>query len=77
MSLLPIREIPKITAWSQSIALIDINNWGSHKYTKTILNDGTIIMETREPGKEPEILINPSNKTLAQIADDYYRQNGR
>ena len=76
--MIPVEEIATIVKWSQSIKIIEVNNWGDHKYTKIIFNDGTIKVTDRHINKEEETHIYPSDLTLNEIAELYYRsENGR
>ena len=52
--MIPVEDIAIIVAWSQNIKLLEINNWGDHKYTKIIYNDGTIKITDRHINKEEE-----------------------
>jgi hypothetical protein len=73
--MIPVEDIAIIVAWSQNIKLLEINNWGDHKYTKIIYNDGTIKITDRHINKEEETHIYPSDLSLNQIADLYYGSN--
>ena len=73
--MIPIEDIAKITEWSNRIKLLEINNWGDHKYTKIIYNDGTIKVTDRYIGKDYETHIYPSDLSLQELADLYYRRN--
>lgn len=73
--MIPIEDIPKITEWSNRIKLLEINNWGDHKYTKIIYNDGTIKVTDRYIGKDHETHIYPSDLSLQELADLYYRRH--
>lgn len=76
--MIPINEISSIVKWSQSIKLMHINNWGDHKYTKIIFNDGTIKITDRYADKKEETHVYPSELSLNEITDLYYRsKNGR
>tara|TARA_R110000803_G_scaffold210340_1_gene281869 strand:- start:6028 stop:6258 length:231 start_codon:yes stop_codon:yes gene_type:complete len=76
--MIPMKEIATIAKWSQDIKLIEVNNWGYHKYTKIIFNDGTIKITNRYADKEDETYIHPSDLSLNEIANLYYEsQNGR
>ena len=73
--MIPIKDIPKITEWSTRIKLLEVNNWGDHKYTKIIYNDGTIKVTDRYNEKNHETHIYPSDLSLQELADLYYRRN--
>lgn len=73
--MIPIEDIPKITEWSNRIKLLEINNWGDHKYTKIIYNDGTIKVTDRYIDAEHETHIYPSDLSLQELADLYYRRD--
>ena len=77
--MIPIEDIPKITEWSNRIKVLEVNNWGDHKYTKIIYNDGTIKVTDRYTTKDHETHIHPSDLSLQELADLYYmeRANGR
>ena len=76
--MIPVEDIPKITEWSNRIKLLEVNNWGDHKYTKIIFNDGTIKVTDRYFNKKEETYVYPSDLSLSEIADLYYRStNGR
>ncbi len=72
--MIPIEDIPKITEWSNRIKLLEINNWGDHKYTKIIYNDGTIKVTDRYSDKAHETHIHPSDLSLQELADLYYME---
>jgi hypothetical protein len=73
--MIPIEDIPKITEWSNRIKILEVNNWGDHKYTKVIYNDGTIKITDRYIDKDHEIHIHPSDLSLQELADLYYRKD--
>lgn len=73
--MIPIEDIPKITEWSNRIKLLEVNNWGDHKYTKIIYNDGTIKVTDRYINSEHETHIYPSDLSLQELADLYYRRH--
>ena len=76
--MIPVEDIPKITEWSNRIKLLEVNNWGDHKYTKIIFNDGTVKVTDRYFNKKEETYVYPSDLSLSEIADLYYRStNGR
>lgn len=76
--MIPVEHIATIVKWSQNIKLIEVNNWGDHKYTKIIFNDGTIKITDRPTNKAEETHVYPSDLSLNQIADLYYgSKNGR
>lgn len=72
--MIPIEDIPKITEWSNRIKLLEVNNWGDHKYTKIIYNDGTIKVTDRHSNKDHETHIHPSDLSLQELAELYYRE---
>ena len=73
--MIPIEDIPKITEWSNRIKLLEVNNWGDHKYTKIIYNDGTIKITDRYSDENHETHIYPSDLSLQDLADLYYRRH--
>ena len=73
--MIPIKDLPKITEWCNRIKSLEINNWGDHKYTKIIYNGGTIKVTDRYTNKMNETHIYPSDLSLEQLADLYYRRN--
>ena len=73
--MIPIEDIPKITEWSNRIKLLEINNWGDHKYTKIIYNDGTIKVIDRYSDRDHETHIYPSDLSLQDLADLYYSRD--
>lgn len=73
--MIPVEDIATIVKWSQGIKSIEVNNWGDHKYTKIIFNDGAIKITDRHVNKEEETHIYPSDLSLNQIADLYYWSN--
>jgi hypothetical protein len=76
--MIPVEDIAKITEWSNRIKLFEVNNWGDHKYTKIIFNDGTIKVTNRYFNEKKETYVYPSDLSLNEIADLYYRsKNGR
>ena len=72
--MIPIEDIAKITEWSNRIKLLEVNNWGNHKYTKIIYNDGTIKVTDRYSDKDNETHIYPSDLSLQELAELYYRR---
>lgn len=71
--MIPVTDIQKIVNWSKKVKEIEVNNYGVNKYVKTIYNDNSIKVSNKRPGKEEEINALPSDLSLEEIADLYYR----
>lgn len=77
--MIPVTDIQKIVKWSQGVKEIEVNNYGVNKYVKTIYNDNSMKVINKKPGKTEEVHTIPSDLSLIEIADLYYRslESGR
>lgn len=73
--MIPVKDISKITEWANRVKLLEVNNWGDHKYTKIIYNDGSIKLTDRYSNGNEETHIYPSDLSLQELADLYYRRH--
>jgi|AOAMet2_C49A8_35_1029299.scaffolds.fasta_scaffold10980_2 hypothetical protein len=71
--MIPVTDIQKIVKWSQGVKEIEVNNYGVNKYVKTIYNDNSMKVINKKPGKAEEVHTIPSDLSLMEIADLYYR----
>lgn len=71
--MIPVTDIQKIVKWSQNVKEIEVNNYGVNKYVKTTYNDNSMKISNKMPGQSEEIHTIPSDLSLEEIADLYYR----
>jgi hypothetical protein len=71
--MIPVTDIQKIVNWSKKVKEIEVNNYGVNKYVKTIYNDNSVKVSNKRPGQVEEINALPSDLSLEEIADLYYR----